>query len=59
MLEANLRYNIDKETSLAEILFLPPVSIEENSTKKSGSRISKRLLQQQKDRDAARLLEGA
>ncbi|GAX12642.1 hypothetical protein FisN_13Lh110 [Fistulifera solaris] len=46
----------EEETSIAEQLFLPPIFMEEDSTK-TGSRISKRLLKQQKDKDAARLLE--
>ena len=43
---------------IAELLFLPPNLTEEDASKKSGSRISKRLLKQQKEKNAARLLEG-
>lgn len=49
---------IGKETLIAELLFLPPSPTEEDALKKAGSRISKRLLKQQKEKDAARLLEG-
>lgn len=43
---------------MAELLFLSPLSVEEEASKKTGSRISKRLLKQQKEKEAERLLEG-
>lgn len=50
---------VSKETRIAELLFLPPKPVEEEISTKAGSRMSKRLLKQQKEKDAARLLEGA
>lgn len=49
-----------KEASLAELLFLPKIkdAKQNNKTKKSGSRISKRLQKQQKEKEAALLLAG-
>jgi hypothetical protein len=47
-----------QESTVAELLFLPPKQDTEHKKAKVGSRISKRLIKQQEEKEAARELAG-